>query len=171
MHTTDFLTGPSLTAPVGPYTDRTFTAGGPGHRRRNDYRNGLINGQRGVVTAVDPDLGTLTVRLAGRVLSLDAGCLREGGLDHGSALTMHPPQGMTCGQAMLLGSDALSGKLATSDCPAAASATGCTWPNGPSPTTRRGRTVTALYVLSPGGEDVSGSCGRVRGAQAAVRTG
>ncbi len=107
MHAAGFLTGPSLTVPVGPYSDRTFTAGDLVIARRNDYRHGLINGQRGVVTAVDPDLGTLTVRIAGRELNLDAGYLRDGGLDHGYALTVHQAQGLTCQRAMLLGSDAL----------------------------------------------------------------
>ncbi len=107
MHAAGFLAGPSLTVPVGPYTDRTFTAGDLVIARRNDYRHGLINGQRGVVTAIDPDHDTLTVRIAGRELSLDAGYLRAGGLDHGYALTVHQAQGLTCQRAMLLGSDAL----------------------------------------------------------------
>lgn len=54
MHAAGLLSGPSLTVPVGPYTDRTFTAGDLVIARRNDYRHSLINGQRGVVTAVDP---------------------------------------------------------------------------------------------------------------------
>ncbi len=107
MHTAGFLTGPSPTVPVGPYTDRAFTAGDLVIARRNDYRNGLINGQRGTVTAVDPDQGTLTVRIAGHDLSLGAGYLHDGGLDHGYALTVHQAQGLTCQRAMLLGSDAL----------------------------------------------------------------
>jgi conjugative relaxase-like TrwC/TraI family protein len=107
MHTAGLLTGPSLTIPVGPYSDRTFTAGDLVIARRNDYRQGLINGQRGVVTAVDSEHGTLTVRIVGRDLSLGAGYLRDGGLDHGYALTVHQAQGLTCQQAMLLGSDAL----------------------------------------------------------------
>ncbi len=52
MHAAGFLTGPSLTVPVGPYAERTFTAGDLVIARRNDYRHGLINGQRGMVTAV-----------------------------------------------------------------------------------------------------------------------
>ena len=107
MHAAGLLVGPSLTVPVGPYTDRTFTAGDLVIARRNDYRHGLINGQRGEVTAVDPDRGTLTVRIAGHELSLDAAYLRDGGLDHGYALTVHQAQGLTCQRAMLLGSDAL----------------------------------------------------------------
>jgi len=107
MYAAGFLAGPSLTVPVGPYTDRTFTAGDLVIARRNDYRHGLINGQRGTVSAIDPDRSTLTVRIAGRDLNLEAGYLRDGGLDHGYALTVHQAQGLTCQQAMLLGSDAL----------------------------------------------------------------
>ncbi len=102
-----FLAGPSLAVPVGPYTDRTFTAGDLVIARRNDYRHHLISGQRGVVTAVDADRGTLTVCIAGRDLSVGAGYVRDGGLDHRYALTVHQAQGLTCQRAMLLGSDAL----------------------------------------------------------------
>ncbi len=107
MHAAGFLVGPTLTVPVGPYTERAFTAGDLVIARRNDYRHGLINGQRGTVSAVDPHRGTLTVRIAGRELHLGAGYLRAGGLDHGYALTVHQAQGLTCQRAMLLGSDAL----------------------------------------------------------------
>jgi conjugative relaxase-like TrwC/TraI family protein len=107
MHAAGFLTGPSLTVTVGPYTDRTFTAGDLVIARRNDYREGLINGQRGVVTVVHPDTGSLTVQLGGSTATVPATYLASGGLDHGYALTVHQSQGMTCEQAMLLGSDAL----------------------------------------------------------------
>jgi conjugative relaxase-like TrwC/TraI family protein len=107
MHAAGLLTGPSLTVPIGPYADRTFTAGDIVIARRNDYRHGLINGQRGVVTAVDPDRSTLTARIAGREVGVEAGYLRDGGLDHGYALTVHQAQGLTCQRAVLLGSDAL----------------------------------------------------------------
>jgi len=73
MHAAAFLARPSLTVPVGRYTDRTFTSGDLVIARRNDYRLGLVNGQRGVVAGVDPSLSTLTVRIAGRDLSVDAG--------------------------------------------------------------------------------------------------
>lgn len=38
MRTAGLLTGPSMTVPVGPYTDRTFTAADLVIARRNDYR-------------------------------------------------------------------------------------------------------------------------------------
>ncbi len=45
---------PPLTVPVGPNTDRTCTAGDLVIARRNDHCHGLIDGQRGTVTAVAP---------------------------------------------------------------------------------------------------------------------
>ncbi len=51
------LTGPVLTVAVGPYAERSFATGDLATARRNDYCRGLINGQRGTVTAVDPDAG------------------------------------------------------------------------------------------------------------------
>jgi conjugative relaxase-like TrwC/TraI family protein len=107
MRAAGLLTGASLTVPVTLYAERTFTAGDLVIARRNDYRRGLINGQRGIVTAVEPDRGTLTVRIGGRELNVDACYLRNGGLDHGYAFTVHQAQGLTCERAMLLGSDAL----------------------------------------------------------------
>jgi len=101
------LRGPVLTVAVSPYADRSFAGGDLVIARRNDYTRGLINGQRGTVTAVDPDAGTLTVQLGGSTTTVPAGYLASGGLDHGYALTVHQSQGMTCDQAMLLGSDAL----------------------------------------------------------------
>jgi len=50
----------------------------------------------------------VAIRIAGHELSLDAGYLRCGGLDHGCALTVHQAQGLTCQRAMLLSSDALN---------------------------------------------------------------
>ena len=149
MHAAGFLAGPSLTVPVGPYAERSFAAGDMVIARRNDYTRGLINGQRGVVTAVDPDAGTLTVHLGGTTATVPAAYLAGGGLDHGYALTVHQSQGMTCEQAMLLGSDALYREPATSDCPAAASATTCTWSTGTLTTIPAGRTATPRGAPSP----------------------
>jgi conjugative relaxase-like TrwC/TraI family protein len=101
------LTGPVLTVPVSAYADRAFAAGDLVIARRNDYSRGLINGQRGTVTTVDPEAGSLTVQLGSTTATVPANYLASGGLDHGYALTVHQSQGMTCEQAMLLGSDAL----------------------------------------------------------------
>jgi conjugative relaxase-like TrwC/TraI family protein len=107
MIAADRLTGPVLTVPVSPYAERSFAAGDLVIARRNDYARGLINGQRGTVTAVDPEAGIVTVQLGGTTATVPATYLARGGLDHGYALTVHQSQSMTCDQAMLLGSDAL----------------------------------------------------------------
>jgi conjugative relaxase-like TrwC/TraI family protein len=101
------LIGPALTVAISPYAERSFAVGDLVIARRNDYSRALINGQRGTVTVVDPCAGTLTVQLGGRTTTVPTGYLANGGLDHGYALTVHQSQGMTCEQAMLLGSDAL----------------------------------------------------------------
>ena len=56
----------------------------------------LMHGQRGVVTAVDPDAGPLTVHFDGSATTVPAaGYPAGGGLDHGYALTVHQFRGMT----------------------------------------------------------------------------
>jgi conjugative relaxase-like TrwC/TraI family protein len=107
MNASGQLSGPVLTVSVSPYADRSFAAGDLVIARRNDYARGLINGQRGTVTAVDPVSGTLTMQVGEITTTVPAGYLATGGLDHGYALTVHQSQGMTCEQALLLGSDAL----------------------------------------------------------------
>jgi ATP-dependent exoDNAse (exonuclease V) alpha subunit len=54
------LRGPSLHA-GGEDGQRCFAVGDMVIARRNDYATGLLNGQRGLVTHVDPDRGRLTV--------------------------------------------------------------------------------------------------------------
>ena len=73
--------------------------------RRNDHRHGLVNGQRGVVTAVDPHTGSLRITTAGRGLSRVH--LMSGALDQGYALTVHQAQGLTVDRALLLGTTGL----------------------------------------------------------------
>ena len=82
--------------------------------RRNDRRLGVVNGDRGVVTDVDPALGRIDVDLGGRRVSLPRAFLeqptRHGGrsLMHGYALTVHLAQGMTCDQTFVLVGDQLT---------------------------------------------------------------
>ena len=107
MNAAGRLTGPVLTVPVSAYADRSFAVDDLVIARRNDYSCGLINGQRGTVTAVDPPAGTLTVQLGAATTTVPAGYLARGGLDHGYALTVHQSRVKTCEEALLLGSDAL----------------------------------------------------------------
>jgi hypothetical protein len=75
--------------------------------RRNDYTAGLFNGQRGVITHVDPDRGTATLRINDRDIMVGRRYLQAGNLDHGYALTIHQAQGLTTGRALVLGNDSL----------------------------------------------------------------
>jgi ATP-dependent exoDNAse (exonuclease V) alpha subunit len=107
MNASGLLTGPVLTVAVSAYADRSFADGDLVIARRNDYARGLINGQRGIVAAVNPDANALIVQFGSTTATVPVGYIAGGGLDHGYALTVHQSQGMTCERAMLLGSDAL----------------------------------------------------------------
>lgn len=75
--------------------------------RRNDHRHGLVNGQRGVVTAVDPRTGSLRITAGGRDVTASRAHLIAGAIDHGYALTVHQAEGLTVDQALLLGTSGL----------------------------------------------------------------
>ena len=73
---------------------------------RNRYDLGLLNGDTGVVAGARD--GTLLVDLdGGRRVEVPSDYLTSGHLGHGYARTIHKAQGMTCDQAMLLGSESL----------------------------------------------------------------
>ena len=107
MRAAGLLTGPSLRAAAPDGQDREFSAGDLVIARRNSYRVGLINGERGLITAVHPQADGLTIAFAGRHVTVGREYLDGGGLDHGYALTVHQAQGLTVDKAFLLGSDAL----------------------------------------------------------------
>ncbi len=107
MDRAHLLTGPSLHTRTPDGQPRAFTAGDLVIARRNSYRGGLINGERGLITAVHPQAGTLTIAFGGRDVTAGHEYLDGGGLDHGYALTVHQAQGLTVDRAFLLGSDAL----------------------------------------------------------------
>ncbi len=72
---------------------------------RNAYRLGIVNGEAGVVAALDP--AQLTLELdAGRRVRLPLEYVADG-LDHGYAITAHRAQGATVDAAFVLGSDEL----------------------------------------------------------------
>jgi ATP-dependent exoDNAse (exonuclease V) alpha subunit len=74
---------------------RGFAPGDHVVARRNDRQLGVLNGQRAIVTAIDPRHTTITIAIAGREVSLNAAYLRAGHLDHGYAVTAHHAQGAT----------------------------------------------------------------------------
>jgi ATP-dependent exoDNAse (exonuclease V) alpha subunit len=100
------LTGPTVCG-YAPDGQRHFAVGDMVIARRNDYTAGLFNGQRGVITHVDPDRGTAALRINDRDVVVGRRYLQAGNLDHGYALTIHQAQGLTTGRALVLGNDSL----------------------------------------------------------------
>ena len=89
-----------------------FAAGDRIVVKRNDFRLGVANGERGRVVAVDDD--AVTVELRGRAVRLDARFLDDRTpqgdptLVHGYAITGHVAQGLTVDRAFVLADDGLS---------------------------------------------------------------
>ena len=75
---------------------------------RNQRSDGLLNGLRGLVTAIHPEARSLTVRLNdGTDRVVPAGYIDAGHLDHGYAMTIHKAQGVTADEALVLATDDL----------------------------------------------------------------
>ncbi|MFL6110597.1 MAG: MobF family relaxase [Catenulispora sp.] len=72
----------------------------------NDYRRGLVNGTRGVITAADE--ASVSLRAGSREAALPREWLAVGALEHGYALTCHRAQGVTVDVALLFASRSLS---------------------------------------------------------------
>jgi conjugative relaxase-like TrwC/TraI family protein len=92
----------------------TFAVGDRVVVKRNELALEIHNGDRGIVTAVDPGRGAMKVELAGRPVELDApfltGATRDGGptLLHGYAITGHIAQGLTVDRAFVLADHGVS---------------------------------------------------------------
>jgi ATP-dependent exoDNAse (exonuclease V) alpha subunit len=70
----------------------------------NDYRLGVLNGQRGTIAHIDPRRGSVAVTFDDdSTKTLPAVYLDAGGLDHAYAMTVHKAQGQTCDYAYVLG--------------------------------------------------------------------
>ena len=85
--------------------------------KRNDLRLGVVNGDRGHVTAVDPEKRQLTLNLGGERVTLGPGYLEDRTahgdptLQHGYAMTVHVAQGLTVGHAFVLAGPGLDREL------------------------------------------------------------
>jgi conjugative relaxase-like TrwC/TraI family protein len=76
---------------------------------RNDNRLGLYNGTRAVVTAINVETGSLTLRTDDeRHVTLTSGWAARHDLSHAYAMTLHKAQGLTVDRALLYGSEALT---------------------------------------------------------------
>ena len=98
------LSGPEVTAASG----RAFAVGDEVMALRNDRRLGILNGTRATVSALRLEVGGLElIDGSGRAVTLPCSYLDDGFLAHGYAITAHKAQGLTTGQAFVLGSDRL----------------------------------------------------------------
>ena len=85
--------------------------------KRNDLRLGVVNGDRGRVTAVDPERRQLTLDLGGEEVTLGRGFLDDRTahgdptLQHGYAMTVHVAQGLTVDHAFVLAGPGLNREL------------------------------------------------------------
>ncbi|MFL5847037.1 MAG: AAA family ATPase [Solirubrobacteraceae bacterium] len=87
---------------------RAFSTGDRVVTGRNDRANGITNGQRATVEAIDIERRSLTLTFDdGRQAELPAGYIDDGHLDHAYAMTAHRAQGATVDRAFVLGSDDL----------------------------------------------------------------
>ena len=100
------VVGPELPIPGGGLGvgDRAMT-------KRNDHRLGVRNGDRGTVTAVDIQSGSIEMRIGGegrapQTVHLARAYVEAGNVTLAYALTAHSAQGMTAGRAFVLGDDA-----------------------------------------------------------------
>src|SRR5207302_1083813 len=83
--------------------DRSFAVGDRVMTLRNDRRRGVLNGEQGIVTGIDPHTQTVTVRTnAQHDIVLPPPYLLAGNLAHAYAMTIHKAQGMTCDIALAL---------------------------------------------------------------------
>ena len=96
--------------------DARFAVGDHVVVRSNDRSRGVVNGDRGVVVAVNVEQARIELELGGRHATLDRDFLecstRHGRppLEHGYAIAAHLAQGMTCQQTFTLATDRLSRK-------------------------------------------------------------
>ena len=83
---------------------REYAAGDRIITLRNDRRVGVVNGQRGTIRSVDPDDGSMRVRMDGerRDRQIPGEYVEAGNVDHGYAMTIYKSQGLTCDRSFVL---------------------------------------------------------------------
>lgn len=75
---------------------------------QNDYPLGVLNGTRGVITAINQRDHSITIRTDDdHSVQLPAEYVAGGNLTHAYALTLHKAQGVTVGEAFVLGTEGL----------------------------------------------------------------
>ena len=87
---------------------RAFAVGDWVMTLTNDYRLGVLNGQRGTIDNIDPRRRAVSVTFDDDTTkTIPAAYLDAGGLDHAYAMTIHKAQGQTCDYAYVLGDEHL----------------------------------------------------------------
>jgi ATP-dependent exoDNAse (exonuclease V) alpha subunit len=74
---------------------------------KNDRRLGLINGERGAITAITDTAIVVSFDDRRDATRIPIRYLEDGGLDHAYAMTIHKAQGLTCDRAFVLGDELL----------------------------------------------------------------
>ncbi|MDP9334276.1 MAG: relaxase domain-containing protein [Actinomycetota bacterium] len=87
---------------------RAFAVGDWVMTLTNDYRLGVLNGQRGTIAGIDRQRRAVSVAFDDDTTkTIPATYLDAGGLDHAYAMTVHKAQGQTCDYVYVLGDEYL----------------------------------------------------------------
>jgi ATP-dependent exoDNAse (exonuclease V) alpha subunit len=96
---------------LGPYDlvvrGRGFAIGDEILATHNNYRVGVLNGTRGIITDIDHNDGELRINADGREVVLPRGYVAAGHVTHACSVTFHKAQGLTVGEAFVLADDTL----------------------------------------------------------------
>ena len=107
-------------------TGRGFAVGDEILTSRNDYRLGVLNGTRGVITDIDYNRGELRINTDGRDVVLPPSYVATGHLTHAYAVTIHKAQGLTVATRSSSPTTPSTANTPTPGCHGAPTATGST---------------------------------------------